>query len=420
MADYILSNNNRYYAALESEYGVAPTITASHRVPGVRLAVATQKVTAKRRDKTGTRTFLGTPGTPRKVTGYEFETSLMAQDMGTLPPAVGQMVQAALGGAAQHTPAQSVAVNGGGIQVDFLAPHGLNEGSAVNVNGQLRFVESVPSPMSVRVCAPFTKTSGATVAFPAVAYAPAKSLPSVSLFDYWDPNATVQRVVRGAGVDEMEIQLDGTEHRIVFRGPAAQHVDSVSFQSATGALTTFPLEPAVEADTSAPVPGHLGQVWLGNSQTQMMTLTKAQIRVKNNIQTRSFEFGSDYPLGLSPGEREVEVQFGRVVGSRADGSCFVGATVPTESVVNDSCIANLLCPNWCDAIWSFRGSTFWRSRESDSSLEKSCWNSAARANRALEWKRYWVLEDITRCEAMAALQPRSSTAARSASAMKFG
>jgi len=309
MADYILSNNNRYYAALESEYGVAPTITASHRVPGVRLAIATQKVTAKRRDKTGTRTFLGTPGTPRKVTGYEFETSLMAQDMGTLPPAVGQMVQAALGGAAQHTPAQSVAVSGGGIQVDFLAPHGLNEGSAVNVNGQLRFVESVPSPMSVRVCAPFTKTSGATVAFPAVAYAPAKSLPSVSLFDYWDPNATVQRVVRGAGVDEMEIQLDGTEHRIVFRGPAAQHVDSVSFQSATGALTTFPLEPAVEADTSAPVPGHLGQVWLGNSQTQVLTLTKAQIRVKNNLQARSFEFGSEYPLALSPGEREVEVQF---------------------------------------------------------------------------------------------------------------
>lgn len=309
MANYILSNNNRYYAALESGYGVVPAITASNRVPGMRLAIATQKVITKRRDKTGTRTFLGTPRVPRKVTGYEFETSLMAQDMGSLPPAIGQMVQAALGGAAQQTQAQPATVSGGGFQVDFPAPHGMSEGSAVNVGGELRFVESVPSPTSVRVCAPFTKTTGAAVVFPAVAYAPAKSLPSVSLFDYWDPNTSVQRVVRGAGVDEMEIQLDGTEHRILFRGPAAQQIDSVSFQPAAGALTTFPVEPAVETETSAPVPGHLGQVWLGNSQTQILTLTKAQIRVKNNLQTRSFEFGSEYPLALSPGEREVDVQF---------------------------------------------------------------------------------------------------------------
>jgi hypothetical protein len=309
MANYVLSNNNRYYAALESNYGAVPTITASHRLPGVRLAIATQKMTAKRRDKTGTRTFLGTPGTPRKVSGYEFETNLMAQDAGTLPPAAGQMVQAALGGAPQQTLAQPATVSGGGLQLDFPAPHGMSEGSAVNVNGELRFVESVPSTTSVRVCAPFTKTNGTTAVFPAVAYSPAKSLPSVCLFDYWDPSETVQRIVRGAGVDEMEIHVDGTEHRLVFRGPAAEHVDSVSFQPTAGALAMFPPEPVLEAETWAPVPGHLGQVWLGNSQTQVLTLTKAQIRVKNNLQTRNFEFGSNYPLALSPGEREVDVQF---------------------------------------------------------------------------------------------------------------
>jgi hypothetical protein len=233
----------------------------------------------------------------------------MAQDEGVLPPAAGQMIQAALGGAAQQTDAKPATVSGGGLQLDFQLSHGMSEGSAVNVNGELRFVESVPSLTSVRVCAPFTKTSGATVVFPAVAYSPAKSLPSVSLFDFWDPNVAVQRIVRGAGVDEMEIQVDGLDHRLVFRGPAAQHVDSVSFQPTTGALAAFPPEPAVQAETWAPVPGHLGQVWLGNSQTQVLTLTKALIRVKNNLQTRRFEFGSDYPLALSPGEREVDVEF---------------------------------------------------------------------------------------------------------------
>ena len=39
MANYVLSNNNRYYVALESAYGVAPALTASNRVPGVRLAI---------------------------------------------------------------------------------------------------------------------------------------------------------------------------------------------------------------------------------------------------------------------------------------------------------------------------------------------------------------------------------------------
>lgn len=309
MTDYVLSNSNRYYAALESAYGVVPAISASDRIPGARLAIATQKSAPKRRDKTGTRTFLGTPGTSRKVTGYEFETSLMAQDSGSLPPAAGRMVQAALGGTPKQTQAQAATVSGGGLQVDFPAPHGLGEGSAVSVNGELRFVESVPSSTTVLVCAPFTKSSGAVVVFPSVSYSPAKSLPSVSLFDYWDPSATVQRVVRGAGVDEMEIQVDGTEHRMTFRGPAAEHIDSASFQAAAGSLSAFPAEPAVEAQTWAPVPGHLGQAWLGNSVAQVLTLTKAQIHVKNNLQARGFEFGSQYPLALSPGEREVGVQF---------------------------------------------------------------------------------------------------------------
>jgi len=309
MANYILSNNNRYYVAPESSYGVVPALTASQRVPGVRLAIATQKVVAKRRDKTGTRTFLGTAGPPRKVVAYEFETYVMAQDSGTLQPTAAQMVQAALGGAARQTSAQTATVSTGGLEVDFSAPHGMGEGSAVNVNGELRFVEGVPSTTAVRLCAPLTQTSGAAVIFPAVTYGPTNTLPTISLFDYWDPSTTVQRVVRGAGVEEMELNVNGTEHSLIFRGPAAEQIDSASFQPTAGALTAFPVEPTVEANTWAPVPGNLGQVWIGNSDSRVLTLTKARVRVKNNIQIRDFEFGSPYPLALSPGERQVDVQF---------------------------------------------------------------------------------------------------------------
>jgi len=309
MANYVLSKNNRYYVALESSYGVVPTVSATNRVPGVRLAVTTEKVTVPRPDKTGTRTFLGIPGMPRKITGYEFETSLMA-GTGALPPAVGQMVQAALGASTGSSTQQTVTVNGGGAELDFPAPHNLAVGNAVTVGGEIRIVARVPSPTSVELSAPLTSiVSGSAQVLPAAAYAPANVLPSVSLFDYWDPSSTVQRIVRGAGVDEMDIVVDGTEHRLVFRGPAAANVDSSSFQASDGGLSVFPTEPAVQAETWAPVPGNLGQAWLGSPPSQVLTLTRALVRVKNNLVTRSFEFGATQPLALSPGDRDVEVQF---------------------------------------------------------------------------------------------------------------
>lgn len=309
MANYVLSKNNRYYVALESSYGVVPMVSATNRVPGVRLAVATQKVTVPRRDKTGTRTFLGTPGIPRRIASYEFETSLMA-GAGALPPAVGQMVQAALGAAAPLSVQQAATVNGNGAELDFAAPHNLAVGSAVTVGGEMRIVASVLSATSVRLSAPLTNTvSGSVQVMPAAAYVPAKALPSISLFDFWDPSSTVQRIVRGAGVDEMDIEVDGTEHRLVFRGPAAEQMGSAAFQPLESGLTSFPTEPAVQAETWAPVPGNLGQAWLGSTPSQVLTLTKALVRVKNNLMTRSFEFGSTQPLGLSPGDRDVDVQF---------------------------------------------------------------------------------------------------------------
>ena len=39
MACYISSNNNRFYAAVETVYGTVPAITASNRFPGVKLAL---------------------------------------------------------------------------------------------------------------------------------------------------------------------------------------------------------------------------------------------------------------------------------------------------------------------------------------------------------------------------------------------
>jgi hypothetical protein len=58
---YILSNSNRFYTALEGSYGAIADITATNRIPAVKLGVQQQLEMPARRDKTGSRTFPGMP-----------------------------------------------------------------------------------------------------------------------------------------------------------------------------------------------------------------------------------------------------------------------------------------------------------------------------------------------------------------------
>ena len=57
MSSYISSNANRFYTALESSYGSVGAITASNRIPALKLTVRQQLDVTSRKDKTGSRTF---------------------------------------------------------------------------------------------------------------------------------------------------------------------------------------------------------------------------------------------------------------------------------------------------------------------------------------------------------------------------
>ena len=54
---YILSNDNRYYVAVEQAYGNAATVAAANRIPAVSLSIKQQREKIQRKDKTGSRTF---------------------------------------------------------------------------------------------------------------------------------------------------------------------------------------------------------------------------------------------------------------------------------------------------------------------------------------------------------------------------
>jgi len=310
MASYISSNANRFYTALESGYGTVASITAGNRIPALKLTVAQQPAVTNRKDKTGSRTFPGLPAGGRRNTSFALQTYMTNWESSAGGPAYGPLFQAALGATPQL-------FNGGVVAsysnttLGFVSPHGLSANQAVSTGGEIRFVTAVVNANTVQINAPFTvaPVSGSTFGS-AVTYQPATALPSASVFDYWDPAGAVQRILTGAAVDQMEIQINGDFHQFQFSGLAQDVVDSASFAAGQGSLASYPMEPEVASFDYSIVPGNLGQAWLGTTPAQFFTVTEAAVVLKNGLDTRSREFGFSLPQAISPGQRTVQASIG--------------------------------------------------------------------------------------------------------------
>ncbi|MFL6417304.1 MAG: hypothetical protein ACJ74Y_16730, partial [Bryobacteraceae bacterium] len=189
-------------------------------------------------------------------------------------------------------------------------PHGRTIGSAVSDGEEIRFVTSVLDPQQMTVNVPFSRplATGAQL-LPTITYKLATDLPSLSVYEYWDPITAVSRIVTGAAVDVIELSVNGDRHEFTFNGPAADLIDSTIIIPGNAGLGSFPTEPAIQLSNFGSVPGHLGQAWLGGTAGQFFTVTDATIRLKNNIEQRNQEFGSAYPQSAVPGARQVNTNF---------------------------------------------------------------------------------------------------------------
>jgi hypothetical protein len=305
---YISSNANRFYTALESAYGEVGAIGAKNRIPAVKLNIQQQLTAGARKDKTGSRTFGGQPAGGRKRTVFELRTYLTNWDKSG-EPGYGPLFQAALGAAPLRFAGGTIASYAAG-RVGFTGAHGLSVGQAVNCGGEIRFVSAIVDGSTVLLNAPFTVAPHAgTTAGGTITYTPATDLPSASIYDYWSPATAIQRLLCGAAVDQMEILVNGDYHETRFKGAAQDVLDSATFSGGAGALTAFPEEPAAAAFDYAVAPGNMGQAWLGTSPTQFFTLSAASVVVKNDLDLRAREFGSNVPRAISPGQRSVMAAF---------------------------------------------------------------------------------------------------------------
>src|SRR5438067_4895999 len=283
MASYISSNANRFYAAIETTYGQAAGVNAGNRFPAVRLQAEQLLEHGKRLDKTGTRTFLGISPTSRRHTAFEVRTYLTSWN-GSGNPCYGPLVQAGFGNASELVSGLIIGAVQSPIQIQTTLPHGLSTGSAVSYLNEIRFVTSSPDPVTVVINAPFSNSAQVNAPLsPTATYRLSSALPSITLYDYWDPITAVSRIVTGAAVDTFQVFVNGDYHELIFGGPAADLIDSTSFQSGSAGLSGFPAEPALANFDYSIVPGHLGEVWLGSTPAQFFTLTQANIEVHNNI-----------------------------------------------------------------------------------------------------------------------------------------
>lgn len=309
MGNYIASHANRFYVATESAYGQAALPNATNRFPAVKLQAEQVLESSKRLDKTGTRTFLGTSKDARRHTAFDVKSYLTSWS-GTGEPSYGPLFQSAMGAAPQMSGGLTISSITNQTQFEMATPHGLSIGSAIATGNEIRFVTAVPNPGAVVVNAPFSAPLAPGTAFaPSITYRLSTTLPSVTLYDYWDPTSTVSRMVLGAAVDTCLVTVNGDFHEFAFSGPAADLADSTTFIAGTGGLAGFPNEPAITGFDYSIVPGHLGQAWLGSSPNQFFTLTGASIEIKNNIVLRNMEFGSSYPTAIIPGLRDVLSHF---------------------------------------------------------------------------------------------------------------
>lgn len=308
MSNYLSSIGNRLYVAQEAQYGVIPAIATSCRVAANEFLVAQKSIASKRWDRTGSRSFIGEPAGSRKETSFHLRTNLSAWS-GVGEPSYAPLFQSAMGAA--PTPNTGLAVaSATATQIQTAAAHGLSLGSGVSFGGEIRFVTAVIDASTFAVNAPFSFTPGAgALLAPCLTFRLANDLPSFSIFDYWQPSSAISRIIPGAGVDTMEISVNGDFHEVSFAGYGKDVIDSLTFTPGTTGLDQFPPEPTLSAFDRSIVPGHLGQAWLGNGAQQCGSVTSASVVLRNHLLPRAVEFGSSLPTALIPGWREVDVEF---------------------------------------------------------------------------------------------------------------
>ena len=281
MSSYISSNANRFYAGLENNYGETPGITAQNRFAAVKLTARNQLEKADRRDKTGSRTFAGIPAGLRRVTSFDITTYMTSWSGQAGGPSYGPLFQAGMGAAPLLYAGGTAGSGSSGTSLVFQAAAWAGGGpgcllqrrDAVCERGRERH-------RSATECAFSSALPAGEAVAPSISYFPATELPSLSIFDYWDPATALQRIICGAAVDRMSIKLNGDFHQFEFEGIGAGFDRQREFHSGHGAIAELSGGAGDGGVRLLDRAGQYGRGLAGVSPAKFYTVTSGDIPVR--------------------------------------------------------------------------------------------------------------------------------------------
>ncbi len=308
MSCYINTTGERLYGAIEQAYGTARSLVGTDRLSFRRLALTERTKRAERRDKTGTRTRFAPHPELRTENRFDLDCYFAGRDPANPVDGVSNLVEATLGGVRSTWNGLTVTdVGGGGMVVSFNAVHNLQQGQAIRFQGQIRFVKTVNSSTTVTVSAPFgAGFQVGSVTGKTITMWPGEKPKAVTMGNYWSPTGTLDRVLAGCVVNEMAVALNSDFHGAAFRGTVREVASVTGFDAGSTGLSGFPMEPINPTQAFQLVPGHVGRLFLGGVEYFLLDLN---LRILNNADTSTREFGMSLAPCYSADLREVSLQF---------------------------------------------------------------------------------------------------------------
>jgi hypothetical protein len=295
--EYVSTLSNRIFIQSENDQPGTQNFETARLAPLTALQIRNSRKQIFRRDKTGYRGEQPVIGPQRELVEFKTEGYGTGWDGGAGKPAVSVLLESglcaptALGSA---YPVQSVS----GTNVTLSQDAMLAVGMGVSFGSEIRFIVAVLGARDFTLNAPFTvEVANGNVLDGCANVQPGDSARTMALLETWSPAEAVQRVMRGAVIDELTIRVNNDFLEIAAQGYAKSLTDSAS---SGGTANTVPPAPLGQLP-AAPIAGHLGQVWMNSPAARVCTLTQAEIRIDNNIEPRTEEFGcygaKDYLLG---------------------------------------------------------------------------------------------------------------------------
>lgn len=305
-SEYISSLSNRIFLKSETDFPDLSTMAEAELAPVTTFALSSNRRQLFRRDKTGFRSEAPVLGPQRELLEFNLESYGTGWSGNAGKPAVAPLLESGMGNSITMGSSLIVA-SASNMNVTLTADAALSIGMGLAAGSEIRFIASIAGPRDFTLNAPFTAqlSNGSTLDLCAN-LAPGDSVRSMSILDTWAPAQAVQRFITGAVADQMRIRVNNDFLEIETKGYARSLYDNVS--GVGGANFVFPDTPAAgQSAISAPIAGHLGQVWIGSPASRFCTLTQAELRIDNNIEPRTDEFGCYETKGFVLGRRKVSL-----------------------------------------------------------------------------------------------------------------